>query len=127
MNEALHEIRTPHPTQCALWTAEPPARDMLYDLLDRVEVYEDDDHLRHSLLRCRECGQLHFKEFYEVPDYADGNDGIYQTWIPVADAESARLLARQSIYDILKYPAIRTDSPRGTETSSGPRWNVRRN
>jgi hypothetical protein len=123
MNETS-DIRTPLPVQCALWKADRLSQQMLYDLLEFVErLTDDDDHLRRSLMRCKECGQLYFHEFYEVADYAESNDGIYQTWIPVADAESARRLAGQPVFAILRYPSMRTNSFLGSDESTGPHWN----
>lgn len=125
MNETS-DIRTPLPVQCALWKSDRLSPQMLYDLLEFVEPLtdDDDDHLRRSLKRCKECGQLYFHEFYEAVDYAESKDGIYQTWIPVADAESARRLARQPVFAILRYPSMRTNSWLGSDESAGPHWNL---
>jgi len=71
------------PTQCVL--RENPnlivgAQD---DSFERIETYADESHLMRHLLKCRECGQLYFFEFYEEIDWEDGDDSQYKTYIPV--------------------------------------------
>lgn len=56
---------------------------------EKIATYVDDEHLFRRLLKCDECGQLYFYEFYEWVDYDKGNDPQYRKWIPVASEEEA--------------------------------------
>jgi len=58
-----------------------------------VAQYADEAHLRRYLLKCRECGQLYFFEFYEWIDWEKGNDPQYTKLIPVSTVEQATELA----------------------------------
>jgi hypothetical protein len=71
------------PTQCVLW--ERPDLVNGVDRFDTVEELIDESHLSRSVLKCRECGQLYFYEFYEIVDWEEGNDRIYWTFIPVSE------------------------------------------
>jgi hypothetical protein len=48
-----------------------------------LDTYADDSHLSRRLLKCRECAQLYFFEFYEEIDWLDSKDPQYVTYIPV--------------------------------------------
>jgi len=76
--------------------------------------------LVRTLLRCRECGQLYFHEFYEEIDWIEGKDAQYLTWIPVDDPESGEELSKMSPLALLVYPSIRYDSPMGVDEPRGP-------
>jgi hypothetical protein len=57
---------------------------------------------RH-LLRCRECGQLYFYEFFEWIDWEGGNDPQYTTYIPVESDTEIEALKKASSFELLKY------------------------
>ena len=60
--------RFPEPTQCVLWNNPELVSGPLNERFDLLETYADESHLKRRLLRCRECGQLYFHEFYEWID-----------------------------------------------------------
>jgi hypothetical protein len=103
-----------HPTQCELW--EKP--ELVYDpqRFELMEMFVNESHLSRALLKCRECGQLYFYEFYEDADLKEGNDSIYSTYIPVEDLEDIRRMKEGSVYDLL-YFAPRLQNGRGTTAS----------
>jgi hypothetical protein len=86
--ETMTNIKTSHPTKCVLWKTENLSIDQLRQILEVITIYEDDSHLIRKLLRCKECGHLYFREFYEGIDWSEGKDAQYMTWIRVDDAES---------------------------------------
>ncbi|HYW93078.1 MAG TPA: hypothetical protein VFA95_11585 [Gammaproteobacteria bacterium] len=87
---------------------------------EEVKMLLRDDHLSRRLLRCRECGQLYFYEFYEEIDWDEGKDPQYQTYIPVPTSEAAEQLMRLSVFEIAAYdgPSLRSDFPK---TAKKPR------
>ncbi|MDO8617655.1 MAG: HD domain-containing protein [Candidatus Uhrbacteria bacterium] len=103
------------PTQCHLWKKEQVTNDDLYFVgFDILYTFYDDGHLSRRLIKCKECGQLYFKEFYEEIDWADGDDPQYVTCIPVSDEPEAWLISKTSIMDILRFqPCLRSDWPKG--------------
>ena len=110
------------PTQCVLWHEPDRIQTGLRDLLDLVETYLDDSHWSRSLLRCRECGQLYFYEFYEVVDWEGGDDASYSTLIPLADANAAEALKTTSPVELLQFvPRLQWDYPREAKAAS-VRW-----
>ena len=123
----MTSIKTSHPTKCVLWRTENLSIDQLRQILEIITIYEDDSHLIRRLLRCKECGHLYFKEFYEEIDWIEGKDAQYWTWIPVDDAESGEELNKLSPLELLSYPSIRYDYPMGADQPTGPYWNCNRN
>jgi len=100
------------PTGCALWrNPEPLVTGVLEQSFERLERFVQDDHWSRSLLRCRECGQLYFFEFYEEVDWADGDDPQYCTWIPVET--SLRAAGRLELRRLA--PRLCEDWPKGGE------------
>jgi hypothetical protein len=103
----------PPPTRCVLW--QQPG--LVLDGKDRFEVLEnftDESHLTRSLLKCRECGQLYFSEFYEVVDWDDGDDAQYTTYIPVPSREQAAAMKDISVFDLMLYsPRLQWDHRTG--------------
>jgi hypothetical protein len=116
------EISTSDPTECFLLQAGALTIEQLRGAFDLVSTFLDDSHLIRKLLRCKECGHLYFYEFYEEIDWQEGNDGQYWTWIPVDNQESAEGLKALSVMEILQYPSIRYDFPKGADTPRGPKW-----
>jgi hypothetical protein len=112
----------PAPTQCALWDRPELLLAPGERPFELVETYLDESHLRRSLLRCRECGQLYFHEFYEEIDWVDGEDPQYSTFIPVADpAEIERLKAASSPGLLSFAPRLQRDFPKGASAPT-VRW-----
>jgi len=108
----MSEIKISSSSLCHLWNKADISPEELRQDLSMEQVYEDDSHLMRRLMKCKKCGQLYFYEFYEEIDWSEGNDPQYRTWIPVDDPASAVALNRLSIFEILKFPSIRSDWPR---------------
>lgn len=59
---------------------------------DQIQTFEDTSHWWRHLLKCEDCGQLYFHEFYEEVDWQDGDDPQFWTFIPVyTDQDVERL------------------------------------
>ena len=102
------------PEQCALWKKQVIEESDVRDAFDLVETYIDTSHLWRYLLRCKECGQLYFFEFYEEVNWAgkgNGNDYQYSTWIPVAPgvAETLKDKSPLKLLDPELVPRIQAD------------------
>ena len=110
------------PTQCAFWENPTLIVGAQKDCFKRIETYVDDDHLMRHLLKCRECGQLYFFEFYEEVDGENGNDPQYKTYIPVeTDAEIA-VLKNASSFELLQFfPRLQRDLPKDGQKATA-RW-----
>ena len=120
----MASIRISRPTKCFLWQVETLSIEQLRLAFQVVATYVDDSHLIRTLLRCCECGQLYFHEFYEEIDWIEGKDAQYMTWIPVDDPESGEELKKMSPLELLSYPSIRYDYPMGADQPTGPHWNL---
>src|SRR5882762_1278101 len=99
------------PEQCHLWHKDPLTfEDYAHAHFERLQEYEDDTHLMRRLLKCQDCGQLYFYEFYEWIDWQNGNDPQYVTLVPVASAEEASKLAELSPIQVAGLrPALHKD------------------
>ncbi len=86
----------PEPRQCLYWREPARVQGALKERFELVTGYDDESHLRRYLLKCRECGQLYFFEFYEQIDWEKGNDPQYTKFIPVSNVEQGAELARLS-------------------------------
>jgi hypothetical protein len=103
----------PLPAQCVLWE-QPNLVTTPRGRFETVETYEDDSHLRRALVKCRECGQLYFYEFYEQVDWDDGDDAQYSTYIPVPARDEALRMKDLPGYELLRYsPRLQWDHPTG--------------
>jgi hypothetical protein len=80
------------PTQCELW--------------EKPELVDGPPMDRCERLKCRECGQLYFVEFYEGADWKEGNDRCYVPYIPVAATDQGIQLSAENIF------GLTTDFPR---------------
>jgi len=81
-----------------------------------LETYSKDSHLWRYLLRCRECGQRYFFEFYEEIDWVDGEDPQYSTYLPVeTDAEIAKLQNATQVELLQFTPRLQKDFPKGAK------------
>ena len=110
------EVKLPPPTQCVLWE-QPDLVTAPRQRFETVETYEDDTHLRRSLLKCRECGQLYFHEFYEHVDWDNGDDAQYSTFIPVPEPGAALRMKDLNVVELLSYtPRLQWDRATGKPT-----------
>lgn len=104
----------PNPTRCHLWRKPKLVpEDLAGEHFDIVETYADNDHFSRRLVKCKRCGQLYFREFYEEIDWRDGNDPQYTTFIPVeaqAQIEAIKQLSRFELMEVL--PQLRKDFPK---------------
>jgi len=110
------------PTQCALWSKPERVNGPTRERFELVRTFADESHLLRYLLKCRECGQLYFFEFYEEVDWVDGDDPQYSTYIPVeTDAEIETLKAVTHLGLLQFTPRLQQDYPKGAR---GPtlRW-----
>ena len=93
MEPDITRHRFVEPRQCLYWEKPELVRGGMKERFELIDTYEDDSHLRRYLLKCRECGQLYFHEFFEWIDWVEGNDPQYVTYIPVSTVEEAAGLA----------------------------------
>jgi hypothetical protein len=101
-----------NPEQCALWKMPGLIGDPQKDLFERIDTYADESHLSRCLLKCRECGQLYFFEFYEEIDWVSGNDPQYSTYIPVETEDEIACLKKASPFGLLQFsPRLQRDFP----------------
>lgn len=101
------------PIQCHLWTTEILTDQDINTTFDVVETFAESSHFSRRLLRCRACGQLYLKEFYEEIDWADGDDPQYETFIPVRDRAQAVEVNRADRMRIHSYlPRMNRDAPK---------------
>lgn len=98
------------PTQCVLWEKPDLVSGPLEDRFELIDTYVDESHLFRHLLKCRECGQLYFFEFYEEIDWEDGNDPQHSTYIPVEIDEEIEMLKNASNFELLQFfPRLQQD------------------
>lgn len=108
MAQAKDSLKTIEPLQCHLWTKERLTPEDLD--FETIEKFVESSHLDHSILKCRQCGQLYFYEFYEVVDFFGGEDDMYTTYIPVKEYSSDQLKIISPM-DILAYtPRLQWDN-----------------
>ena len=88
-----------------------------------IKTLDDDDHQIRKLLKCPECDQLYFYEFYEVLDYEKGNDAQYRTLIPVDTQKEAEELNKLPPFKLLAYfPRLQSDF--GKEDDKTSDWKL---
>lgn len=111
------------PTDCIFWrepqriTARPMA-----ELFERLETFVEESHWWRHLLKCRECGQRYFFEFYEQIDWQAGEDPQYSTWIPVETDVDIEALKATDVVGLLEFtPRLSRDFPKG-RTASRVYW-----
>ena len=105
-------MKTFIPDKCHLWSKESLQADDLRFRL--VESYIDTSHFgfeRH-LVRCADCGQTYYHEFYEVIDWDEGNDLQYKTFIPIQPNNVIiDELNKASSFELLQFfPRLQIDS-----------------
>jgi len=105
------------PTQCHLWQKEQVTAADLLPLDSHFEVlntFEDDIHFVRHLLRCKDCGQLYFHDFYEWINWTGGDDSAISAFFPVESEEEARRLSQMTTLDLLQLsPHLLHGSPEG--------------
>jgi hypothetical protein len=95
MEPNIHEFR--EPKQCAYWDDPKPVRSTpMKEIFELIDTYAYESHLHRYLLKCRECGQLYFFEFYEWIDREHGNDPQYSKYIPVSTMDEVEMLKNMS-------------------------------
>ena len=100
------------PTQCHLWQKDNFTNADLLDF-EIIKTFIDESHFIRKLVRCKQCGQLYFNEFYEWIDWENGNDPQYVTWVPVETKEEIETLRKTSVMDLLHIrPCLRKDFPK---------------
>jgi hypothetical protein len=111
----IHQFRKPE--QCVYWNdPESVRRVPMKDFFELIDTYASESHLRRYLLKCRECGQLYFFEFYESIDWENGNDPQYSKFIPVATMDDAEMLKNASPGELPRFsPSLNIDFPKDAE------------
>lgn len=86
------------PTQCKLWgKKELTPLDLNMEL---VKVFLRTTHRERDLLRCRDCGQLYFHDWYEHVSF-NHDASMYETYIPVnTDEEIEKISKIESSADL---------------------------
>ena len=108
----LNRHRFPEPQQCIYWDNPELVHGMMKECFELIDTYADDSHLRRYLLKCRECAQLYFFEFYEWIDWENGNDPQYSKYIPVTTMADVEMLKNASPFDLLLFsPSLNIDFP----------------
>jgi hypothetical protein len=91
------------PTQCVLWERPDLIDAPLREHFELVEEYEHESHFWRYLLKCHECGQLYFFQFYEEIDWVDGRDPHDVVFIPVETSEQVEALKATSVVGVLRF------------------------
>jgi len=123
--DSMHKlINISIPRKCILSKASHLTRDNMISLLHHkpVKIYQDDSDFRRMVLRCKECGQLYFFEYYEVR-YDDDED-MHWTYIPIRNIKQADYLNTLRPISINSFTAIRRDFMSGHENADDPFWAV---
>ena len=92
--------------KCIYWDNPELVHGMMKECFELIDTYADDSHVRRYLLKCRECGQLYFFEFYEWIDWENGNDPQYSKYIPVTTMADVEMLKNASPFDLLLFFTI---------------------
>jgi hypothetical protein len=91
------------PTQCVLWDHPELIDGPIKERFELVEEYESDSHFWRYLLKCRECGQVYFFQFYEEIDWVDGRDPHDVALIPVETDGQVETLKATSPLGVLQF------------------------
>ena len=113
-----HSHQFLEPTQCVYWHNPKLVRAApMKEGFELIDTYADESHLRRYLLKCRECGQLYFFEFYEWIDWEHGNDPQYSKYIPVSTVDEAQTLRKASQAELLLFsPSLNIDFPKDADS-----------
>ncbi len=102
------------PTQCHIWKKEELTDGDLDNAFDVVHTFSEDSHFSRRLFKCKQCGQLYLKEFYEEIDWVDGDDPQYLTYIPVENQKEAETINQVDLWEFQTFsPRINRDWPKG--------------
>ncbi len=108
-----------HPTQCVLWREPERLAAPDAERFEFLENFVESSHWDRALLKCRECGQLYFFEFYETIDWEGGDDAQYTTYIPVQTREEIETLKHASLLDLSLFsPRLRSERPTGAKAAT---------
>jgi len=120
-NNAKKIMKFKKPTQCILWNkANLTPADLDFE---RVKTFTESSHFDRNILKCKECGQLYFHEFYEIVNFG-GDDDMYDTFIPVETNEEIKILSEtKEPMELLQFsPRLQWDFVDGE--SGLPHWIV---
>jgi hypothetical protein len=110
------------PTQCVLWQQPALIVSLDDERFEALETFVESSHWDRALLKCRECGQLYFWEFYETIDWEGGDDAQYSTYIPVQTPEEVDALKEATVFEIRDFsPRLQQDHPTGAKAAT-VRW-----
>jgi len=108
---------TCEPTQCIYWKKPKQILGNLKDKFELLDTFEHESHWWRYLLKCRECGQLYFFEFYEFVDWDGGNDPQYTKYIPIGDINQLEILRKATPEELLQFsPSLNVDFPKEAES-----------
>jgi hypothetical protein len=108
-----------HPTQCVLWRKPELVASPVAENFEVLETLIESSHWDRVLLKCRECGQVYFFEFYETIDWDAGDDSHCSTYIPVQTPEEVEVLKKAPVGDLSLFsPRLLRNYP----TPSTVRW-----
>ena len=99
---------------CILWKSKNLSHEDLHlrEKFELLKIYNNESHLLRYLLKCLECGQLYFYEFYEEVDWDKGNDPQYSTFIPIKNENDAEEFSKLTTFELLKItPRLIDDLP----------------
>lgn len=90
------------PTGCVYWTkpelAFRPGRTL--DQFETIETLERNMHELKQLLKCRECGQQYFYEFWEEMHFDGRDDSQFVTLVPVESAGDVEFLSKKTFWSL---------------------------
>ena len=105
------------PTQCVLWRKPELVLGGTKERFELMETFADESHWWRYLLKCRECGQRYFYEFYETIDWEHGDDPQYSTYVPVETDAEIEALKQTSPHGLLGFsPRLQKDFPKGAKS-----------
>ncbi len=100
-----------------LQTENPGESDIDLYNFKLIKTFEEESHLIRRLLKCKDCRQLYFYEFYEIIDWVGGNDSQYRTFIPVDSIKKAEEMSKVTPMELLKcIPRLQKDWPSDQES-----------
>jgi hypothetical protein len=110
------------PSQCHLWhKGNLTPADTNPNNFTVLQTFTDESHLVRRLLKCNDCGQLYFYEFYEETDWKKGNDPQYRTFIPVASKKDAETISKMQPFELTQlFPRIQDHWP--ADAARNVRW-----
>jgi hypothetical protein len=98
-------------TQCVLWNKPELTDGPMKERFELLDTFMYESHQWRYLLKCRECGQLYFFEFYEEIDWEDGKDPQCSIYIPLETGNES--LKHASRFELLQlFPRLQNDFPK---------------